>query len=241
MGHLGKARSRGRAGLHLYSVKTQTTHQVCLLADSQLLILGGLGIRVEHEIHTHTHNHPNQLHSLTLGPSPSPLEKLAGHSGVTLSHTLGSPTSGLPQLLTYPGGCEPFLHNWPGGKNQRRAKGGSCCLGCLSFRWRRPCKGGGVVVRTEVYLSFGGLQLALGLGCVLGTSLALSPCCPGVWESQTLCSPNHHQSLYVLTGLSTSGTRLCLGLEIVGKNWVKLGGGGMGRPEFSFLFSLAGL
>lgn len=59
-----------------------------------------------------------------------------------------------------------------------------------------------MVVRTGVYLSFGGLQLALGLGCVLGTSLALSPCCPGVWESQTLCSSSDcwfRWSLYALT------------------------------------------
>jgi hypothetical protein len=38
-----------------------------------------------------------------------------------------------------------------------------------------------------------GLAVGPGIGvCVPGTGLALSSCCPRVWESQTLCSPNNH-------------------------------------------------
>lgn len=71
---------------------------------------------------------------------PVSLEKLAGHLNVTLSLILGSPTSGLSQLLSYHGGCELFLHSQPRGKKQRRAEGAAAvCLGCLSLRWRRPC------------------------------------------------------------------------------------------------------
>lgn len=77
---------------------------------------------------THTHGLPFP-DTVTI---PVSLEKLPGHLNVTLSHILGSPTSGLPQLLSYHRGCELFLHSQPGGKKQRRAEGGSCCLPGLS-------------------------------------------------------------------------------------------------------------
>lgn len=106
---------------------------------------------------------------------PVSLEKLAGCLNVTLSHILGSPTSGLPQLLSYYGGCELFLHRQPGGKKQRRAEEGSCCLPGLSEPQVAPALWEGVGEDREgVGVSFGALQLALGLGCVLGTGLALS-------------------------------------------------------------------